>query len=104
VPTAAFGGAVAATVLVLATARATRRVDAQGLLLAGLVFNACANAALALLRSVVNASKAQETLALLLGSVPEERASTVATVAVLVFVGGAALWLLAKPMNLLSLG
>ena len=104
VPFGAFLGAIGATVAVLATARASRRVDAQGLLLAGLVFNACANAALSLMRSVVNASKAQETLALLLGSVTEERASTVATVAVLVLVGGAALWLLAKPMNLLSLG
>jgi iron complex transport system permease protein len=104
VPLGAFGGAMAATIAVLATARATKRVDAQGLLLAGLVFNACANAGLALLRSVVSASKAQETLALLLGAVAEERGSTVATVATLVGVGGIVLWLLAKPMNLLSLG
>ncbi|MEI8255670.1 MAG: iron ABC transporter permease [Deltaproteobacteria bacterium] len=104
VPLGAFVGAVGATFAVLATARATRRLDAQGLLLAGLVFNAVANAALAFMRSVVSASKAQETLALLLGTVAEERAGTVAMVAALVGTGCLALWLLTKPMNLLSLG
>jgi iron complex transport system permease protein len=104
VPLAAFGGAVAATVAVLATARATRRMDAQGMLLAGLVFNAVANAGLAFLRSTADAAKAQETLSLLLGFVAEERWSTVAVVAALVAVGGAALLALGKPMNLLALG
>jgi iron complex transport system permease protein len=104
VPLAAFAGAVGATGAVLATARATRRVDAQGLLLAGLVFNACANAALALLRATASPTKAQETLALLLGFVAEERWSTVAVVATLVVIGGAALLALSKPMNLLSFG
>lgn len=104
VPFAAFAGAAAATVAVLATARAAGRLDAHGLLLAGLVFNACANAALAFLRSIVSSSKAQETLALLLGFVAEERAATVGTVAALVAVGGAALVALGKAMNLLSLG
>lgn len=104
IPTGAFAGAMIATIAVLATARATRRTDAQGLLLAGLVFNAIANAGLALLRSVVSGSKAQETLSLLLGAISEERVGTVATVAALVGAGGLVLWLLAKPMNLLSLG
>lgn len=101
---AAFGGAVIATVAVLATARAVGRAGAQGLLLAGLVFNACANAVLSFVRSVLSASKAQETLSILLGFVSEERWGTVGTVAMLVLVGAAALVALSKAMNLLSLG
>jgi iron complex transport system permease protein len=104
VPLAAFAGAIGATIAVLATARAAGRLDAQGLLLAGLVFNACTNAALAFLRSVVSTSKAQETLSLLLGFVAEERWSTVGTVAALVALGAVVLAVLSKPMNLLALG
>ena len=104
VPFSAFVGAIVATALVLATARVAQRIDATGLLLAGLVFNACANGALAFMRSVLGSAKAQETLSLLLGFVAEERWSTVGTVGALVAVGGLGLLLLAKPMDLLSLG
>lgn len=104
VPAAAFIGALGATGGVLATARSVGRVDARGLLLAGLVFNACSSALLTLLRSVAAGSKAQETLALLLGFVAEERWSTVAVVASLCGVGGAGLYALSKAMDLLSLG
>jgi iron complex transport system permease protein len=52
----------------------------------------------------MSAQKAQETLQILLGFVAEERWSTVGTVSALVLAGGGALFALAKPMNLLSLG
>lgn len=104
VPLSAFAGAVAAIVAVLVTAKLAGRMDAHGLLLAGLVLNACASATLAFLRSVVSATKAQETLSLLLGFVSEERPSTVGTVAALVALGAVALVVYSKAMNLLSLG
>ncbi len=106
VPVAAFGGAIGAMALVLLAARAIGggRSGAQGMLLAGLVFNACAGALLAFLRSVADPSKAQETLSLLLGSIGEETWRTVGLVAVLVTVSILFLGLLAKPMNLLATG
>ncbi len=106
VPLAAFAGAVGAMALVLGVARSAGggRAGAQGLLLAGLVFNACSSALLAFLRSVVDAGRAQETLSLLLGYIGEERWGTVGLVAVFVAVGCAGLLALAKPMNLLASG
>ncbi len=104
VPVSAFGGAVAAMAVVLAAARASGRVGAEGLILAGLVFNACANAALAFLRSVATTGRAQETLSLLLGFVAEEPFARVATVAALVALGAAVLMVNAKAMNLLAWG
>lgn len=104
VPVSAFGGAVAAMAVVLAAARASGRVGAEGLILAGLVFNACANAALAFLRSVATTGRAQETLSLLLGFVAEEPFARVATVAALVAVGASVLMANAKAMNLLAWG
>ena len=104
VPAGAFVGALAATAAVLAAARASGRVGVESLLLAGLVFNACAGAALSFLRAVASSGRAQETLSLLLGVVREEPASRVALVASLVIPGALGLFALSKPMNLLALG
>ncbi len=104
VPAAAFVGATIAMIAVLGAARALGRGGAATLLISGLVFNACANAALALLRTMVSATKAQETLALLLGFVAEERWSTVGIVSILVAVGSLVLFAFSKAMNLLTLG
>ena len=104
VPFAAFAGALGATAAVLAAARASGRVGVESLLLAGLVFNACASAALAFIRSVAASGRAQETLSLLLGVVTEEPASRVALVGAFVLAGSLALFAAAKPMNLLALG
>ncbi len=104
VPLAAFAGALAATAAVLLAARASGRVGAGALLIAGLVFNACTGAALAFLRTVAAAGRAQETLSLLLGVVTEEPPARVALVGAIVLAGAAALLALAKPMNLLALG
>jgi len=104
VPAAAFVGALAAMGAVLLSARATGRVGAEGMLLAGLVSNAISSAALAFLRSTVHTGRSQETLSILLGAIAEEPWSRVALVAAAVLVGTLALWALSKPMNLLAHG
>ncbi len=104
IPLAAFVGALGATAAVLVAARASGRVGVESLLLAGLVFNACASAALAFIRSVSASGRAQETLSLLLGVVTEEPASRVTLVGALVLTGSVGLFAMTKSMNLLALG
>ncbi len=104
VPAAAFVGALAAMGAVLLTARATGRVGAEGMLLAGLVSNAISSAALAFLRSTVHTGRSQETLSILLGALSEEPWPRVALVAAAVLVGSALLGALSKPLNLLAHG
>ncbi len=104
VPAAAFVGAVGSTAVVLLTARASGRLGAEGLLLAGMVSNAVTNAGLALLRSSVQNARTQETLTILLGTIAEEPASRVARVGVTAGIGVLVLWGHAKALNLLALG
>lgn len=104
VPLAAFVGALCAMLTVLVTARASGRVGAEGLLLAGLVSNAITNAALSFLRSLVSNGRAQETLSILLGAIAEEPWARVGLVSVFAAVGALALVSLAKPLNLLAHG
>ncbi len=104
VPIAAFAGALASTFAVLAVARASGRVGAESLLLAGMVSNAVSNAGLAFLRTSVTTSRSQETLTILLGSVVEEPWSRVGTVAAFSLAGMAVLFAQAKALNLLALG
>jgi iron complex transport system permease protein len=91
-------------VLVLGIARGSGRVGATSMLLAGMVLNATTGAALAFLRAVVRSSRAQETLAVLLGVVTEEAWPRVAVVAALALLGVGALLSRAPAMNLLALG
>ncbi len=104
VPAAAFVGALAAMGAVLLTARATGRVGAEGMLLAGLVSNAISSAGLAFLRSTVHTGRSQETLSILLGAIAEEPWPRVTLVAAAVLVGTLLLMALSKAMNLLAHG
>ncbi len=104
VPFAAFVGALGAMASVVAVARASGRIGAAGLLLAGMVSNAVTNAALALLRTVVTSVRSQETLSILLGAIGEEPWSRVALVSSLALTGCVGLWAMAKSMNLLAHG
>jgi iron complex transport system permease protein len=104
VPLGAFVGALGATGAVLFAARASGRIGTESLLLAGLVFNACAGAGLAFVRSISASGRAQETLSLLLGVVTEEPPWRVFMVAVLVCLGSVVLYTFSKTMNLLTLG
>lgn len=104
VPLAAFIGALASTFAVLAVARASGRVGAESLLLAGMVSNAISNAGLAFLRTSVTSSRSQETLTILLGSVVEEPWSRVLTVSGFSLLGLGLIFTQSKALNLLSLG
>jgi iron complex transport system permease protein len=104
VSAAAFAGALLAVATVIALARASGRIDARALLLAGVVLNTATSAALSLLRSALPGTRAQRTLSLLLGAIGDESPGTVAIVSTLVVAGFVALWALSKPMDLLGLG
>jgi iron complex transport system permease protein len=109
-PLAAFAGGLAATVLVYGLARAGQLTSgnaasaATSILLAGIVVNAIASAAITFLKTLVSATKSQELIFWLMGflDVP----STAALVSVAVYVGAGAAVLLADAgrLNLLALG
>lgn len=106
VPLCALGGGLAATALVYGFARASGGGGTQ-LLLAGVVVNAIAAALITFLKTLVSASKAQELLFWLMGSLdawemyaPERLAAVTAYVAL----GVAVLFVDAARLNVLALG
>lgn len=114
VPAAALVGGLAATALVAAIARAgiaegfedslSRAGSGASILLAGVVVNAIASAAITFLKTIVTATKAQELLFWLMGFLDVTSPRTLAFVAVYVAVGGAVLLYDAPRLNLLALG
>lgn len=104
VPAASFAGALGATALVWVAARAAGDASMASVLLAGIVVNAFAAAAITLLKILVTASQAQAVLFWLVGSVGYESWSTIGGLAVAVALGLVALTALSGRMNLLSLG
>jgi len=101
---AAFVGAAAATFLVYRIGRVGGRVDTITILLVGVVFNAFASAVIMFIKSVVSATKTQEILVWLMGSLTYREFSTLLIVAVGVAVGIAVLFCMAARMNALALG
>lgn len=104
VPFAALAGGLAATALVYAVARARGPVTATDMLLAGVIVNAMASAAITFLKTLVAASKAQELLFWLMGFLDVPSTSTLAAVALYTLVGCGVLWVDAARLNLLALG
>jgi iron complex transport system permease protein len=105
IPASAFAGALLSAVLVIVLARASSAtVDAKSMLLAGIVLNTASSALLALLRTVLPGSQAQQTLSLLLGVISEESPSRVLLVGGFSLMGVLALWAQSKTMDLLALG
>ncbi|MGO8992698.1 MAG: FecCD family ABC transporter permease [Polyangiaceae bacterium] len=111
-PLAAFAGGVGATALVYGLARvggAGRGYGMSGgagtsILLAGIVVNAIAGAAITFLKTLVSATKAQELLFWLMGFLDVPSVTSLVSVAVYVAVGGAVLLRDAGRLNLLALG
>jgi iron complex transport system permease protein len=101
---AAFAGAMAATFLVYRVGRVGGRVDTITILLVGVVFNAFASAVIMFLKTVITATKTQEILVWLMGSLGYEDFTTIGVVAVGVGLGIAVLFSMASRMNALSLG
>jgi iron complex transport system permease protein len=102
VPLAALGGGLAATAIVYALSR--RGETATTMLLAGVVVNAIASAAITFLKTLVSASKAQELLFWLMGFLDVPTPAALAFVGAQVAVGVAVLAFDAARLNVLALG
>jgi iron complex transport system permease protein len=103
-PLAALAGGFAATLLVYALAQMAGGARATSMLLAGVVVNAIASAAITFSKTIVRATKAQELLYWLMGflDVPSPRA--LVFVGLYVLAGAAILWNDSGRLNLLVLG
>lgn len=106
VPVGALAGGLAATAVVYAFARAgfAGAFDGTAILLAGVVVNAIASAAITFLKTLVTASKAQELLFWLMGFLDVPSTASLAFVSLYVAAGGAVLVADAPRLNLLALG
>lgn len=104
VPLAALACGMAATALVWTLARAAGRPSGTSILLAGVVVNAIASAAITFLKTLVSASKAQELLFWLMGFLELPRPAVLASVCVYSAIGVAILLRDAGRLNLLALG
>ena len=104
-PLAAFAGAVAAAVLVLAVARAAGGAsDVRLLVMAGVVVGAFANAAVMVALADAPADEVRDALWWMMGSVAGARWSGVAWLALYLALAGAALLLWARDLDALALG
>jgi iron complex transport system permease protein len=103
VPLAALAGGLGATALVVAFAAA---VPSRGMsvLLAGVVVNAIASAAITFLKTLVSPSKAQELLFWLMGFLDVPSRASLVALAVYVSLGTGVLLFDAARLNVLSLG
>jgi iron complex transport system permease protein len=104
VPLFAFGGGFGATVLVHTLASAAPDARGASVLLAGVVVNAIASAAITFVKVLVTQSKAQELLFWLTGFLEVPSRGALAAMAVYVALGGALLLRDAARLNVLSLG
>jgi iron complex transport system permease protein len=105
VPLAAFAGAVAAVVLALFVAHATRgRGDPRVLVMAGVVVGAFANAAIMVVLANAEASTVRGALWWMMGSVADAGWRQTAWLAGYVAVGGGLLVAFARTLDALALG
>jgi iron complex transport system permease protein len=104
VPVAAFAGALFATFFVWRLASRHGDASATSVVLAGIVVNAFASAAITFVKVLVTPADAQKILFWLVGSIGYESRSTLAALAAFTFAGVALLSLLARPLQLLAMG
>jgi iron complex transport system permease protein len=104
VPLAALVGGLAATATVYAISGAAGGRTATSMLLAGVVVNYVASAAITFLKMLVSANKAQEVLFWLVGFLDVPSRAALASVTFYAALGGAALLRDAGRLNLLALG
>ena len=97
-------GALGATVLVLLVGRLAGGNSPNTTLLAGVIFNAFALAAITFIKALVAPDKLGEILYWLAGSLGHEQWSTLASTSVVVLLSVAALVALSPRLNLLTLG
>ena len=104
VPPAAFAGAVATVLGLLAVAGPRGRMSSNTLLLTGVVFNAFASAAIVFLASLSGFAEGASIFLWLIGSVSGARADIAGWVALFLFGGLACALPLARSLDLLALG
>jgi iron complex transport system permease protein len=104
VPLAALVGGLGATALVYFLARTDRGPSSTSILLAGVVVNAIASAAITFLKTLVSASKAQELLFWLMGFLDVPSPAALGMVTLYVGAGAGMLLRDAGRLNLLALG
>ncbi|MBV9945483.1 MAG: iron ABC transporter permease, partial [Myxococcales bacterium] len=102
-PAAAFAGGLAATALVWALT-ASRRARGASVLLAGVVVNSIATAAITVLEALAEPSRVQSLLFWLIGYLDVPSGAQLAFVCTYAFAGLAVLFADAARMNLLALG
>ena len=104
VPPAAFAGAVATVLGLLAVAGPRGRMSSNTLLLTGVVFNAFASAVIVFLASLSGFAEGTSIFLWLIGSVSGARADIAGWVALFLFGGLACALPLARSLDLLALG
>jgi iron complex transport system permease protein len=104
VPVAALLGGMGATAIVYGVARAGGGMTRTSMLLAGVVVNAIASAAITLVKTLVTASHAQQLLFWLMGFLDVPSGAQLGFVACYVALGAAILLRDAGRLNLLALG
>ncbi len=104
VPVAAVGGGLGATAIVYGLARASRGPTGTSILLAGVVMNSIAAAAITFLKTLVSASKAQELLFWLMGFLDVPSKGALLFVSLYVLAGTGVLLYDSGRLNLLALG
>lgn len=104
VPLFALVGGLVATALVHAFATASSGARSTSFLLAGIVVNAIASAAITFLKTLVDPSKAQELLFWLMGFLDIPSRASLVALAIYVALGSVVLLFDAARLNVLSLG
>lgn len=104
VPMAALLGGLAATALVHAFAAATSGARSTSFLLAGIVVNSIASAAITFVKTLIAPAKAQELLFWLMGFLDVPSQASLVALGVYVALGSAVLLFDAARLNVLSLG
>ena len=105
VPVAAFVGAIIAVLAAFFVARAAgSRGDARVLLMAGVVVGAFANAAIMVVLANAEANVVRNALWWMMGSVADATWGQIEVLAAYVFVGGTALVVLGRRIDVLALG
>jgi iron complex transport system permease protein len=104
VPIVALAFGFGATLLVYSLARGSGRAGSESMLLAGVVVNAIASAAITFVKTLVSPNRAQELLFWLMGFLDVQSWTVIAFVGAYVLVGVGILMLDAGRLNLLALG
>lgn len=103
-PVMAFAGGILAVWLVYEIAKVGGRLPITGLLLSGVVVNAILSALILFITSILDAGRVMNILMWIMGHIGSYDYSTVAILGIYGLVGGSALLVFAKPLNLLTLG